>query len=189
MTDLLAAFGLVALAELGDKSQLLALSFATRYRWWQVLIGVAVAALVLLGLAAGFGGVLGDALPARAIAIGGGLLFLGFAVWTLLDADEDEDDGAALGRAGRSAIVTIVAAFTVAELGDKTMIATAALASTRPPIAVWLGGAAGMTLASGAAIAVGRLLHRRLPARRLRLLAAAAFGVFGVLLLLDVAST
>ncbi|WP_052664266.1 TMEM165/GDT1 family protein [Nitriliruptor alkaliphilus] len=184
MTDLLTAFGLIALAELGDKSQLLALTFATRYRWWQVLTGVGVAALALLGLSAALGGALGAALPQRAIATGGGLLFLAFAAWTAFDADDEVVDGADR-RSGRSVIVTVVVAFIVAELGDKTMIGTAALASARDPIAVWLGAAAGMTVASGAAIAVGRLLHRRLPADRLRLVSAVAFAVFGMLLLVE----
>lgn len=186
MTDLFTAFGLMALAELGDKSQLLALTFATRYRWWQVLTGVAVAALVLLGLSAALGGALGAALPERAIAIGGGLLFLAFAAWTAFDDDDDDDeDDGDDGRSRRSVIVTVVVAFIVAELGDKTMIGTAALASARDPIAVWLGAAAGMTVASGAAIAIGTLLHRRLPADRLRLASAVAFALFGVLLLVE----
>jgi Ca2+/H+ antiporter, TMEM165/GDT1 family len=193
VADLLTAFGLIALAELGDKSQLLALSFATRYRWWQVLTGVAVAATVLGGVAALLGGVLGDALPERAIAVGGGVLFLGFAVWTLRGEDEDDQDvdvdGAASATSERrrvlAATATVVGAFLVAELGDKTMLATAALASTRDPVAVWIGSAAGMTAASGAAIAIGSLLHRRLPADRIRLVSAAAFGVLGLLLLLE----
>jgi Ca2+/H+ antiporter, TMEM165/GDT1 family len=193
VSDLLTALGLIALAELGDKSQLLALSFATRYRWWQVLVGVAVAATVLGGLAALLGGLLGGALPDRGLTLGGGLLFLGFAVWTLLDVDDEDEEGVAAGVGteppGRRQLVAgtaaVVGAFLVAELGDKTMLATAALASTRSTVAVWLGSAIGMTLASGAAIAVGVLLHRRLPADRLRYLAAAAFAVLGLLLLVE----
>lgn len=187
MSDLLTAFGLIALAELGDKSQLLALTFATRYRWWQVLVGVAAAAALLLGAASALGGALGTALPDRAIAIGGGLLFLAFAAWTAFDTEDEAvaDAEAAPARSRRSVIATVVAAFVVAELGDKTMIGTAALASTRGPVAVWLGAAAGMTLASGAAIAVGSLLHRRLPAHRLQQASAVAFALFGVLLLVE----
>jgi Ca2+/H+ antiporter, TMEM165/GDT1 family len=193
VSDLLTAFGLMALAELGDKSQLLALTFATRYRWWQVLIGVAVAATFLLGVSAALGGALGSALPERAITVGGGLAFLGFAVWTFLDVDDepaagDEEDGevgSAPARSRRSVVLTVVLAFIVAELGDKTMLGTAALASTRDPVAVWLGAAAGMTAASGMAIAVGAMLHRRLPARRLQQASAVAFALFGTLLLLE----
>jgi Ca2+/H+ antiporter, TMEM165/GDT1 family len=193
VADLITAFGLIALAELGDKSQLLALSFATRYRWWQVLVGVAVAATVLGGIAALLGGVLGDALPERTIAAAGGVLFLAFAVWTLREdggadgADDRDEEGPATNDRRRvlGSTATVVGAFLVAELGDKTMLATAALASTRDPIAVWLGSAAGMTAASGAAIAVGSLLHRRLPADRIRLVSAAAFALLGLLLLFE----
>lgn len=186
MADLLTAFGLIALAELGDKSQLLALSLATRYRWWQVLIGVAVAAALLLGVASALGGVLGAALPTRAIAIGGGVLFLGFAAWTAFEAEgDDEEVVEAPARSRRSVIATVTVAFVIAELGDKTMLGTAALASTRGPVAVWLGATLGMTLAASAAIAIGNLLHRRLPAHRLHQLSALAFALFGVLLLIE----
>jgi putative Ca2+/H+ antiporter (TMEM165/GDT1 family) len=185
VTDLVTAFGLIALAELGDKSQLLALTFATRYRWWQVLVGIVVAEALLLGTAAGLGGLLGTALPERAIAAVSGVVFLGFAVWTF--SGDDGDDGDELLErptpSRRSVLVTVVLAFIVAELGDKTMLASAALASTRSPVAVWIGGVAGVTVASGAAIVVGSLLGRRLPAHRLRLVSAVAFAVFGVLLL------
>lgn len=190
MTDLVTAFGLIALAELGDKSQLLALTFATRYRWWQVLIGIVVAEALLLGTAAGLGGLLGTALPERSIAAVGGVLFLGFAVWTFRD-DEGDEAEELLERPARSrgsVLATVVVAFIVAELGDKTMLASAALASTRSPVAVWIGGVAGVTVASGAAIVVGALLGRRLPADRLRLVSAVAFAVFGGLLLLEAAT-
>jgi Ca2+/H+ antiporter, TMEM165/GDT1 family len=183
VTDLVTAFGLIALAELGDKSQLLALSFAARYRWWQVLVGVAVAATSLLGVAAALGGALGAALPERTIAIVGGLLFLGFAVWTL--AVDEPDHEPEEGRSHRSVLATVVAAFILAELGDKTMIGTAALSSTRGSVAVWLGASLGMTVASGAAILVGRVLHRQLPAHRLHQLSGLAFAAFGVLLLVE----
>lgn len=193
LVDLVTAFGLIAVAELGDKSQLLALTFATRYRWWQVLAGVAIAAALLLGLAAAVGGVLGAALPDRALALGGGVVFLAFGAWTWWSGDEDEEPGedgdAGGGVATRTrtwkVLVTVTSAFVIAELGDKTMLGTAALAGTRSPLAVWLGAWAGMTAVSGVAVLVGRLLHRRLPAHRLRQVAAVAFVAFGVLLLVE----
>lgn len=197
MLDLLTAFGLVALAELGDKTQLLALAFATRYRAWQVLVGIAVAAALLLGLATAVGGALGAVADGPWLPLGAGVLFLGFAVWALLDDDDEdgaEDDDAVAAAAGaetttaratRTALATVIAAFVVAELGDKTMLATATLAAAGSPLPTWIGATAGMTLSAGLAIVVGRWLHRSLPARRLRLASAAAFGLFGVLLLVD----
>lgn len=190
MTDLVTAFGLVALAELGDKSQLLAVALATRYRAWQVLVGVAVAATAVLGAAAMLGGVLGGALPERGLTIGAGGLFLGFAVWAWREedgvADEDRARDAVDGTGTRrSALMTVTAAFVFAELGDKTMLATAALAATRGVLPVWLGAATGMALAASLGIAVGHLLGRHLPPGRLRQLSAVAFAVFGALLLAD----
>lgn len=194
MSDLLTAVGLVALAELGDKSQLLALTFAARHRWWQVLLGVAVAAATLLGVAAALGGALGASLPAGPIAIAGGAVFLGFAAWTWREArteDDEDDDRGGDGGGGEGprrrgpVVVTVVLAFVVAELGDKTMLSTAALATNLSPVAVWIGATLGMTAASGAAIVVGRALGRRLPARRLHQASAVAFALFGVVLLVD----
>ena len=203
MLDLLTAFGLVALAELGDKSQLLALAQATRFRAWQVLVGIAVAAALLLGAATAIGGALGAVTHGPWLPLVAGALFLGFAAWALrearsLDAAEVDASGgpdggtpdggtiAETGRAAsRSALATVIGAFVLAELGDKTMLATATLAAAAAPIPTWIGATAGMTLSGGAAIAVGRWLHRSLPARRLRHASAAAFALFGVLLLID----
>lgn len=181
MADLLAAFGLVFLAELGDKSMLLAVAFALRYRPWPVLGGIAIAAFVMLGLATAVGAALGAALPERAVTIGAGLLFLGFGIWTLLGHDDDDDEGE--GLRSTSVLLGVTAAFLVAEFGDKTMLATLALAGGQAPVPTWLGAGAGMTAASGIAIAVAVLAGRRLPERLLHLLAAGAFLLFGVLLL------
>jgi len=180
MTELALAFGLVFVAELGDKSMLLAIGFAARYRPWPVVAGVAIAALTMLGVSTLVGAAIGAALPERLLTIGGGVLFVGFGVWTLLDDDEEEDGGEVRGR---SVLLGVTAAFLVAELGDKTMLATVALASTQAPVATWLGASAGMTAASAIAIAVASYLGGRLPDRVVRLAAAAAFVLFGVLLL------
>jgi putative Ca2+/H+ antiporter (TMEM165/GDT1 family) len=179
--DLLTAFGLVFLAELGDKSMLLAVAFALRYRPWPVLGGIAIAAFTMLGLATVVGAALGAALPERAVAIGGGLLFLGFGVWTLLGDDDDDDEAGSLRSS--SVLLGVTAAFFVAEFGDKTMLATLALAGGQAPVPTWLGAGAGMTAASGIAIALAVAAGARLPERLLHLLAAGAFLVFGVLLL------
>jgi putative Ca2+/H+ antiporter (TMEM165/GDT1 family) len=180
--DVAVAFGLVFLAELGDKSMLLAIAFAARYRPWPVLTGIAVAALVMLGVATLVGTALGAALPGRWLAIGAGLLFLAFGVWTLRDDDEEEE---AAELRGRSVLLGVTVAFLIAEFGDKTMLATAALAGTRAAVPVWLGASAGMTAASGIAILGTVLAGSRLPERLVRRVAAAAFLLFGVLLLVE----
>ena len=183
--ELLTTFALVFLAELGDKSMLLAVAFAARYRPWLVLAGVAIAAFAMLGVSTLVGAALGAALPERAIAIGGGLLFLGFGLWTLREEDEDDVDDADTGLRGGSVLVGVTLAFALAEFGDKTMIATTTLAGAQAALPTWLGAALGMTAASGLAILVTSLLGARLPARLIRILAALAFLAFGVLLLVD----
>lgn len=177
----LASFGLVFLAELGDKSMLLAIAFAARYRPWLVLGGIAIAAFVMLGLSTLLGAALGAALPERAVAVGGGLLFVGFGLWTLLDDDDDDDEAEEL-RSG-SVLLGVTLAFLIAEFGDKTMLATLTLAGTQPAVPTWLGAGLGMTAASGIAIVLATAAGARLPERLMRVVGAAAFLLFGVLLL------
>ncbi len=183
MEEFLAAFGLVFLAELGDKSMLLAIAFAARYRPWPVLAGIAIAAVVMMGVSTLIGAALGAALPERAIVIGGGLLFLGFGIWTLRGDGDEEDEDAEL-RSG-SVLIGVTLAFMLAELGDKTMIAATTLAGTQGAVLTWVGASLGMTAASGLAVVVATLLGARLPQRLVRVVAALAFFVFGLFLLVD----
>jgi len=185
------ALGLVFAAELGDKTQLLTLAYATRFSTGVVVGGVAAAVMVLNALAVAAGSLLGR-LPERAVGIGAGLLFIGFAVWTLLDREDEEDaeahaeeEAEAEARRGRPGFVTVAGGFFVAELGDKTQLATAALAARGNPLAVWAGATLGMLAADGLAIVVGRIVGKRLPQDVLRYIAAALFAVFGVWLLVD----
>lgn len=179
------SFVVIFLAELGDKSQLMALAFATRYRALTVLAAVTVATLlvhagsVLVGRAAAL------ALPTALIQVVAGLSFLGFALWTLRgDELGAADQGRAL-RSGRWALLTIGSAFFLAELGDKTMLATISLATTEEPIGTWLGSTFGMVAADALAIAAGAFLGTRLPERAIKALAATAFVVFGALLIAE----
>ncbi|MFP5310500.1 MAG: TMEM165/GDT1 family protein [Actinomycetes bacterium] len=181
LTDLGAALAVVFLAELGDKSNLLALALAARHPARQVLAGVAAAAATMLGLAVLVGGALGAALPREPVQLVGGLLFVGFAVWTARDTGDDTDDDEVAERGG--GFLTTFATFLVAEFGDKTMLATLALATTRDPVATWLGATAGMVATSALAVALGAGLRERLPARAVRLGSAALFLAVGIVLL------
>lgn len=187
MDSLFIAMGVVFLAELGDKTQLVAVSLATRHRASLVLFGIFVAFAVTQGFAAIVGGLLGAALPETAIGIGAAVIFFGFAIWTWRDADEDDDadELTASTGGGLRALAGVILAMTVAELGDKTMLATTTLAADRDPFLVWMGGTLGATAAAGLGVVVGLLLGARLPARTTRRLAAVLFAVFGVLLLVD----
>src|SRR3712207_4142148 len=123
------SFAVVFVAELGDKSQLMALTFATRYRALPVLIGITLATAVvhLVSVAVGYG--LGAALPTGWIALVAAVAFFGFGAWTLRgDQLTDEERGKAERSTG-SAVVAASVAFFLAELGDKTMLATITLAT------------------------------------------------------------
>jgi putative Ca2+/H+ antiporter (TMEM165/GDT1 family) len=179
------SFGVIFLAELGDKSQLMALAFAARYRPWMVLVAVSVATLVIHAGSVVLGRAFALALPAQLIDVVAGIAFLVFAVWTLRGDDVDESKAERSPTSGVWTIVSIGTAFFLAELGDKTMLATITLATTEEPIGTWLGSTAGMVVADALAIGFGALLGARLPERAIKLFAAAAFVVFGVILIAE----
>jgi putative Ca2+/H+ antiporter (TMEM165/GDT1 family) len=188
MESLFAALGLVFLAELGDKTQLVALSFGARHRLGPVLAGVAAGYAASNLLSVLIGGVLGAALPTRAIGIGGGLLFLAFAVWNYVggdgdgeDGDEDEADRAAAGA--RTVVASVAVAMFVAELGDKTMLATATLAAQGNPVLTWIGATVGICLSGAVGVLLGRTVGARLPEHAIRLGSSLLFAVFGIVLI------
>jgi putative Ca2+/H+ antiporter (TMEM165/GDT1 family) len=180
MQSLLAALGLVFVAELGDKTQLVALGFGARHRLGPVLAGVGLAYAVTNLLSVLIGGVLGATLPTRAMDLGGGLLFLGFAAWNLRDQDEDEEVPAV---DARSVALSVAAAMFVAELGDKTMLATATLAAQGNPVLTWIGATVGICLSGAVGVLVGRSVGGRLPERAIRVGSSLLFAAFGVALL------
>jgi Ca2+/H+ antiporter, TMEM165/GDT1 family len=175
----------ILLAELGDKSQLMALAFATRYRATTVLIAVSVATLIVHAGSVLLGKAFALALPTAAIQVVAGIAFLVFAAWTIRGDELGEEDEGRARRTGRWALVTIGTAFFLAELGDKTMLATITLATTQEPIGTWLGSTVGMVAADAIAIVIGAVLGTRLPERAIKVFAALAFVVFGVLLIAE----
>lgn len=181
---MLISLGVVFLAELGDKSQLITMTYALRHRWWVVLSGVAIAAFMVHGISVTVGHFLGLTLPARPIAAVAGVAFIGFAAWTWREGNSAAS-GQATVREPRFVLFAVVSSVLLAELGDKTMLATVALASDRNWLGVWLGATAGMVLADAVAIAAGMVLHRRLPAHLLHGAAGLLFLVFGLWMLLD----
>ena len=179
------SFGVIMLAELGDKSQLMALAFAARYPAWTVLVAVTIATLVIHAFSVLVGSAAALALPANAINVVAGLAFFVFAAWTLRGDQLAEHEQSRAARSTRWAMLSIGTAFFLAEVGDKTMLATITLATTEEPIGTWLGSTAGMVAADALAIGVGALLGARLPERAIKLFAAASFVLFGVLLILQ----
>lgn len=175
--------GLVFLAELGDKTQLVALGFGARYRLGPVLLGIALAYMATNLVSVLIGAVVGAALPTRAIGIGGGILFLLFAWWTIRSPDDDDDGEPAPPPADRNVILSVASAMFVAELGDKTMLATATLAARGNPVLVWIGATLGIIAAGALGVFVGRAVGARLPERATRIGSAVMFAVFGVVLI------
>ncbi|MCM0678861.1 TMEM165/GDT1 family protein [Micromonospora phytophila] len=185
LVALVVSFGVIFVAELGDKSQLMALTFATRFKPVPVLIGITVATAVvhLASVAIGYG--LGAALPTEWISLVAGLAFLGFGAWTLRGDTLTEAERRKAEKTSKSAIVAVSVAFFLAELGDKTMLATITLATQYGWFGTWLGSTLGMVAADALAILVGRMLGRRLPEKAIRYGAAVLFAVCGLWLILE----
>ncbi|MET7338876.1 TMEM165/GDT1 family protein [Nonomuraea sp. NPDC005650] len=179
------SLAVIFVAELGDKSQLMAMTFATRFKTWPVLAGITIATAVVHLISVAVGGLIGDALPTTAISLVAGLAFLGFAAWTLRGDELTEDESKKAQRTTRNALIAVTVAFFLSELGDKTMLATITLATQHGWFGTWIGSTVGMVAADALAILVGRLLGKHLPEKAIRYGAAAAFAVFGVVLLAE----
>jgi putative Ca2+/H+ antiporter (TMEM165/GDT1 family) len=185
------ALAVVFLAEMGDKSQLVALSLASRFSPWATLSAVTVAAMALHGLAATAGGAVAQAVSPTTRSVIAGVLFILFGAWTLWRSRT-----AATGRGAseadvvvvtprHSAFAAIAVAFFVSEFGDKTQLAVATLATTRNALFTWIGAVIGMVVADGIAIAAGAGLRRFLKPRLVAAIAAAGFTLTGVVLLVS----
>ncbi len=179
------SLGIIFVAELGDKSQLMALTFAARYRAVTILIAITIATALVHLASVLLGALVGVALPTNVISIIAGIAFLGFAAWTLRGDELDEDDEARAARTKRSVMWTVGVTFFLSELGDKTMLATVTLATKHGLVGTWIGSTVGMVAADALAIVVGQQLGARLPERTVRVGAALVFVIFGVLLIVE----
>lgn len=177
--------GVIFVAELGDKSQLMALVFATRFRTMQVLIGITVATALVHAFSVLVGGLVAVELPAEVINVIAGLAFFAFAVWTIRGDSLTQNEAAKVNKSYTSPVIAVGTAFFLAELGDKTMLATVTLATTEDLVGTWIGSTVGMVIADALAILVGRHLGTRLPVRAVRVGAAVTFVIFGILLLIE----
>jgi hypothetical protein len=174
---------LIFVAELGDKSQLMALAFATRYRFWPTMVGITLATLLVHAGSVAIGRIAAAALPVGPINIVAGAAYLAFAAWTILGDELGAADEARAQREGRWALLAIGSAFFLAELGDKTMLATVTLATTHEPIGTWLGSTVGMVSADALAVGAGAFISRRVSPNVIKAFAATSFVIFGLLLI------
>ena len=185
MESFLISTGLVALAEIGDKTQLLAFVLAARFRRpGPILLGILLATVFNHALAAAVGLGVAQLIGPQMLRWGLGLSFLAMAAWMLVPDELDDDLNATGSRSSAGVLLTTMGAFFLAEMGDKTQIATVALAARFDSLtAVVAGTTLGMMIANAPAVLMGERIARVLPARLMHGLAAALFAVLGVLTL------
>ncbi len=177
MPVFLAALLFVTLAEMGDKTQLLAMAFAARYPARTVLSAIFLATLLNHALAVAAGRLLANIIPLDVISLAAALSFVLFGLWTIRgDTLEGEDEQ----PSPYGPFLTVAVAFFLAELGDKTQLATISLAvQYRDAVSVLMGTTAGMMVADSLGILVGIVLGKRLPETLINLVSAGVFILFG----------
>ncbi|MFZ4601125.1 MAG: TMEM165/GDT1 family protein [Caulobacterales bacterium] len=178
MEALLTSAGVVALAEIGDKTQLLAILLAARFRRpLPIIAGIFVATLVNHAGAALVGKIAASFLDGPVLTLALGLGFLAMAAWALIP---DKEEGVPEGPAGAGAFLATAIAFFLVEMGDKTQIATVALAARfQSVLAVAAGTTIGMMAANVPAVLLGDVILRRAPLKLIRAGAAAVFALLG----------
>jgi Ca2+/H+ antiporter, TMEM165/GDT1 family len=182
----LAAFGLVFLAELGDRTQFVLFALATRFPKWPLFLGAAGAFFLQTLLAVLIGERFGAWLPLEVVLLVGAAVFLVLGTLTLYGAVRwrPEGDEEQAPPSKRGAFLTAFLFVLIAELGDKTQIAAATLSATLGhPVAVFTGSFLALLAGAALALLLGGIIATRLPARTVRFIAAAAFLLAGILMI------
>ncbi len=184
MESLFVSTGIVALAEIGDKTQLLAFILAARFKKpLPIILGILVATIVNHGLAGALGAWITSAVSPEILRWVLGASFIGMAIWTLIP-DEIEEDETQIARRFGVFGATLVTFF-LAEMGDKTQIATVAMAARyEDALLVVIGTTLGMMISNVPAVFAGDKLANRIPMKLVHSIAAAVFAVLGVATLL-----
>lgn len=158
------SFSLIAAAEMGDKSQLVCMSLASRHRASPVIWGAIAAFLLLNSLAVLFGAAIASWLPDYWVAVCVAMLFAGFGLHALMNHGEDNDDNESLvEKSGHGIFLTTFLLITVAEFGDKTQLAVVGFSSTAIPAAVWLGASLALVFSTALGVFAGRTVLKRIP--------------------------
>ncbi len=182
MEAFLVSTGIVALAEMGDKTQLLALLLAARYRKpWPIVAGIFVATIANHALAGAVGAWVNTVLGPDVLRWVLGLSFIAMAAWMLVPDTADDLDSGDAPRFG--VFGTTVLVFFLAEMGDKTQIATVMLAAQYNPYGVVAGSTLGMMLANAPVVWFGDAITKRVPIRIVHIVSAVVFAVLGVVAL------
>ena len=189
MESLLVSTGVVALAEIGDKTQLLAFILAARFKKpLPIILGILAATIVNHGLAGALGAWITSTISPEVLRWVLGLSFIGMAIWTLIPDKIEEEETQVAQRFGVFGATLIT--FFLAEMGDKTQVATIAMAAHyATPLLVVAGTTLGMLIADVPAVFVGDKLASRIPMKLVHSIAAAIFALLGVATLLGAASS
>lgn len=179
MSEFIKAFLLITLAEMGDKTQLLAMAFSSKYKPISVLTGIFIGAFLNHGIAIAVGNYMSRLIPINTLQIIASILFLLFGFWSLKFDDNDDDEEENV-KGNYGPIITVALAFFIGELGDKTQLTAMTLgADSKFPIFVLLGTVSGMVLTGGLGIIVGKLLGKKIPEVTMKVIAAFVFMFFG----------
>lgn len=177
ISEMIKGFFLVFAAEMGDKSQIIAMTFATQYKKKDVLAGIALAALLNHGLAIALGRYISQLIPLNLLQIISGFLFILFGITALLDEELEDYEG----HRSYGPIFTVALAFFISELGDKTQLTAMTLASqSLYPIFILLGTSSAMVATSGIGILVGSKVGDRIPDVLVKIISSIVFLVFGL---------
>lgn len=184
MSDSLMAFIVplffILLAEMGDKTQLIALGLSTKYGARRVVTGIFIATIVLNAMAIAVGNVISRLGALQLfIEVAATLSFIAFGLWALKDSDTEHKQGCSTNR---NIILTIACTFFIAELGDKTQLTTLAFATRFPnyPYMVFIGATIGMIIADSLGIILGSVMGKKLSERKIKLVSADVFILFGL---------
>lgn len=179
MSEFIKALLFVVVAEMGDKTQLLAMAMAGKYKAKQVMIGVLVATIINHALAVAVGSYLNSFISMETIKIIAAISFLIFGLWTLRGDKIDEEDKK---KSKFGPIITVAIAFFIAEMGDKTQLMTIAIsAESHNPIFVLMGTTVGMLIADGIGILGGAWMCRHIPEKYIKWGAGIIFMIFGTI--------
>lgn len=180
IAEYIKAFLFIFMAEMGDKTQILAMTFSTQYKVRKVLLGVFIGSLLNHGIAIALGTYLGNVIPLNNVQIIAGGLFILFGIWSLWDTDDDEDEEGIKKAFGP--VLTVSLAFFIGELGDKTQLTAMTLATEGSfPVFILLGTVTGMIVTSGFGIFIGRKLGEKIPELWIKLSSSFVFMFFGTL--------
>ena len=182
--ELIQAFILIFIAEMGDKTQILAMAFSTKFPVKKVLLGIFIGSFLNHGLAVLLGSYLSTLIPINTISIIAGFAFISFALWTLkVDYDDEDEENT---KKGFGPVLTVAIAFFIGELGDKTQLTAITLgAQSTYPLFVLVGTVTGMIVTGGMGIYVGKKLGDKVPDIIMKFVACSIFLFFGTTKLLS----